>query len=121
MAKLSVSRYKSTADACDTYLSMVDSAAEDAQRISAGRAAMYSDKLTEARNPDNTTPLLDDEAKARGITRQEQIESVLSADESWRQRMRKIEVARAGAKAKIRAASNAREMHQIARAFADSL
>lgn len=121
MAKLSVSRFKSTTEACDAYLSMVDSAAEKAQNLSGARAALYREKLQQARNPAAGATLLEAEATALGITLGEQIERVLTAAEAWGTRTHAVEIARAAAKAQIRAAEGPQEMHAIAQAFSVDL
>lgn len=122
MAKLSVKRFEDLAEAQTHYLRQVDSTAEQVRlryiTPGAGQAMTYEQKYREAVAGDG--PLLQAEANALGLTVSEVAQSVLDAHAAWQIAGARIEGLRLKAKADIRKAATAAEMHDVVEALSFS-
>jgi hypothetical protein len=115
LAKLNVNQFTDGAERQSHYLGKVDDLAEQARAKhttpGSGQAMTYEVKYQEALAGGGL--MLQAEADALGVTLQEVVDSVLAARSEWLTMGSQIEAARIKAKADIRAATTAAEMHQI--------
>lgn len=111
MATLNAHTFKSRNDAEAHYLGLIDVWASEKRRIDPAQEAIYRRKALEASAGGG--PLLDAEAEALRIDTLELCErvkaSALETETAWRG----IEIKRVKAKADIRAAQTAAQMHTI--------
>lgn len=123
MAKLSVNRFPDTEERRRHYLNQVDKLAEKVRArhvtTGSGQAMTYEVKHQEALAGGG--PMLQLEADALGMTLQEVVDSVLGARQEWLVAGGQIEAARLKAKADIRTATTAAEMHQITETLRQAL
>ena len=119
MATLNASTFTSRADAERHYLSLIDEAAAKGRAIDTAQAEVYREKFEEARAGGG--PLLSAEAEATGISEKKLCQAVLKQHESRRQFVNSIELMRVTAKAEVRGASTAADMHRIYHHFQEPL
>lgn len=95
-------------------LSLVDDHARQAMdRIDQGRSSEYAIKADEARDLSQETPVLDAEAEARGITRDELAQMVIDAQERSQGLVREVALVRGPACARIRGAKDRAEIARV--------
>lgn len=88
-------------------LVLVDDHARQAMdRIEQGRSSEYAIKADEARDLSQETPVLDAEAQARGITRDELAGMVIEAQERSQELVKEVALVRGPACARIRGAKD---------------
>lgn len=123
MDKLTVRRYSDLTQAVRDHEAQVDRLAESARaRIitaAPGQTMTYEAKYQEAlRYPEHPPfPWLENEAEELGLTLDQVAQSVLEARSQWEAIGVRIERLRLGAKAAIRNAQTAAEMHRIVQEF----
>ncbi|MGQ7253988.1 hypothetical protein [Vreelandella titanicae] len=119
MATLNAHTFARRTDAEAYYLMQIDTAAGHARNIDALQQAVYLRKAEEARR--GKGPLIESEAKALGVDVADVAAQVLAKHDKWQQRVDAIEVQRIKAKADIRAAATAADMHRIFNQFQGAL
>lgn len=127
MAKLQVKSFRDLTEARSRFLTQVDEQAEALRRqhitASPGQTMTYEAKYQEALAYPNGEqfPFLEREAEGLGTTVDAVVESVLVARHRWEYIGSRIEADRLRAKARIRQATTAAEMHRIAKEAFDAL
>ena len=119
MTTLNAHTFASRDDAEAHYLALIDSAAAEARYIDPAQAEVYREKLAEAKAGGG--PRLTAEAKALGIDADTVRNAVLRNHQDWQQHVNRIELARITAKAAVRNAANAADMHRIYHEFKEAL
>ncbi|MCC5904030.1 MAG: hypothetical protein JJT87_19135 [Halomonas sp.] len=119
MAKLNARTFSHRGDAEGHYLAVIDRMAADARYIDPTQAEVYLKKITEAR--EGGGELLAAEASELGVPLDVLINSVFQQYGKRQQWIQAIELDRVKAKAKVRKASTATEMHAALKAFKQQL
>lgn len=114
MSKLAVKIHADRAAAEARYLAQVD---RDADSSAPRVTPMHEAKWQEVQA--GVGPILRAEADALGCSLQEVIDSVTAARRRWSEAEAAREAARVAAKARIRAAESAADMHRIAATWRD--
>lgn len=115
MAKLNAHTFSSRGAAQDHYLALIDAAANKARYIDPAQEVIYRKKIEEARY--NGGPLLQAEAAATGVDISCVCAAVLREAACWDQHINAIEIERVAAKAEVRTATLAADMHVIYTSF----
>ncbi|RUR38569.1 hypothetical protein [Vreelandella populi] len=111
MATLDARTYKKRSDAEAHYLGLCDSWASEKRRIDPAQEAIYQRKAQEAAAGGG--PLLNAEAEALCIDKAALCDQVKAAEAATQQVWQDIEIKRVKAKADIRKATTAAQMHAI--------
>lgn len=119
MATLNAHTFSSPYAARDHYLVLVDAAASKARHIDPVQITLYQRKLEEAHQ--NGGPLLYAEAEVTGADISAVLAGVLREAKRWDQHINTIEIQRIAAKAAVRQASTAADMHRIYQNFQEAL
>lgn len=119
MANLSANTFKSREEAEDHFLTLIDTLASSARYIDPAQSDVYKQKLIEAR--EGSGKLLESEAKELGMPLDVLINAILHQHEKRQLRIHRIELDRVKAKANIRKANTAAEMHEEIKEFKQQL